>query len=69
MEIEIPTLNMLSGRKASGSEQKASIINMCAANHSVIFTFTDVHSRLVVQIRKLVSVVARQAVREISVVI
>jgi len=69
MEIEIPALIMLRGRKASGSEQKACIINTLTANRFVIFTFIDVYSRLAVQVRKLISEVAREAIREISGVI
>jgi len=69
MEIEIPALNMLCGRKASGSEQRACIINTFTEKRFVIFTFIDGYSRLAVQIRKLVSEVARLAIREISVVI
>jgi len=69
MEIEIPTLHMLCGRKASVSEQRACIINAFTANRFVTFTFINGYSRLAVQIQKLVSEVAREAVREISVVI
>jgi hypothetical protein len=69
MEIEIPTLSMLCGRKPSGSEQSACTINTFTANRFVIFTFVDGYPRLAVQIRKIVSEVAREAVREISVLI
>jgi len=69
MEIAITALNMLCGRKASGSEQRARIIDTFTANRFVIFNFIDGYSRLAVQIRKLVSEVAREAIREISVVI
>lgn len=61
MEIEILSLNMLRGRKASGSEQRTRIINTFTANRFDIFTFIDGYSRLAVQVRKLVSEVAREA--------
>jgi hypothetical protein len=69
MGIEIPTLNMLCGRKTSDSELRACINNnTIIANRLIIFTFIDGYTRLAVQIRKSVSEGARKAVREISVV-
>jgi hypothetical protein len=62
----ISTQNMLSSRKASGSEHRAHIINTFTANRFVIFPFIDGYSRLTVQVRKLrvVSELVRKAVRK-----